>query len=186
MTVAALLDEMVAALTAAGIPCMLTGSFAAAVHGVGRATMDIDLVIEPDAAGVARFVSHMIDSGRYVSPEAAQEAVTLRSLFNVVDVETGWKIDLIVRKDRAFSRSEFNRRREMTLGGVRVPVTSIEDLVLAKLEWARQGGSARQLEDVRALLRLAGPAFDWEYARQWIAVLGVESEWRLAGLGDEA
>ena len=57
MTVLSLLDDMVVALTTAGIPFMLTGSFAAAVHGAGRATMDIDLVIDPTAASLAQFVS---------------------------------------------------------------------------------------------------------------------------------
>ena len=38
---------MAAALEAAGVPFMLTGSMASAYHGAGRATMDIDLVIDP-------------------------------------------------------------------------------------------------------------------------------------------
>ena len=37
------------ALEAAGIPYMVTGSFVSAVHGIPRATHDIDVVIAPTA-----------------------------------------------------------------------------------------------------------------------------------------
>lgn len=181
MTVGALLDEIVASLSAAGIPCMLTGSFASAVYGAGRATMDIDLVIDPSRDALRRFVAEMESAGRYVSLEAALDALDTRGLFNVVDVESGWKIDLVIRKDRAFSREEFARRIELTLAGVRLPVVTIEDLILAKLEWARLGGSARQLEDVRALIAIAGTHFDRAYVERWVEALGVERQWQDVG-----
>ena len=123
-------------------------------------------------------------AGRYVSPEAAREALAIRTMFNVIDVESGWKVDLIVRKDRAFSRSEFERRIPLAFGPITLPVATVEDLVLAKLEWARLGGSARQLEDVRALVRIAGEAFDRRYAAQWVDSLGVAEQWHAAGLDD--
>lgn len=184
MSVAALLDDVVDALTSAGIPFMLTGSFAAAIHGAARATMDIDLVIDPDPRALEVFVTRMLHAGRYASPEAAREALDARTMFNVVDPESGWKIDLIVRKERPFSRSEFGRRTELMLGSVRLPVATVEDLVLAKLEWARMGGSTRQIEDVRALVHLAGAEFDLDYVRQWMEALGVGAQWRAAGFAD--
>lgn len=177
MSLATLLDEMVAVLRSSDIPYMLTGSIAAAVHGAGRATMDIDLVIDPTPAALSVFVQHMLDAGRYISPEAAAEALATRTMFNVVDLESGWKVDLIIRKDRPFSVAEFSRRTELILSGLRIPVATVEDLVLAKLEWAQLGGSARQLDDVRALIEIAGPSFDSRYVQEWIAALGLEPTW---------
>jgi len=75
MTVTALLDEILSALNAADIPCMLTGSFASAVHGAGRATMDIDLVIDPTPEALQWFVGQMAAAGRYVSDEAQWQSV---------------------------------------------------------------------------------------------------------------
>ena len=46
MSAESLLRVVAARLEAAGIPFMLTGSVAAAFHGAGRATMDIDVVID--------------------------------------------------------------------------------------------------------------------------------------------
>ncbi len=94
-------------------------------------------------------------TGRCLSIQAVREALASRSMFSVVDVETGWKVDLIIRKDRPFSVVEFARRAPVVFCGVTVPVTSVEDLVLAKLEWARLGASARQLDDVRPWVRVA-------------------------------
>ena len=47
MTAPDVFRRVVRTLEAAGIPYMLTGSFASAYHGVPRATQDIDLVIAP-------------------------------------------------------------------------------------------------------------------------------------------
>lgn len=157
---------------------MLTGSFAAAVHGAGRATMDIDFVIDPDGNSLDAFAARMLASGRYVSLEAAREALATRTMFNVVDVETGWKVDLIIRKNRAFSVAEFSRRSELALGSILLPVASVEDLILAKLEWAKLGGSRRQLDDVRELLLVSGRQLDLAYVESWLDPLGISSLWR--------
>ena len=39
-------------------------------------------------------------------------------------------------------------------------VVTAEDLLLAKLEWARDGGSPRQLEDAAAILRVRREELD--------------------------
>jgi hypothetical protein len=98
-------------------------------------------------------------------------------MFNVVDPDSGWKADLIIRKNRTFSKTEFERRELSELFGVPVHVATLEDLVLSKLEWAKIGNSARQLDDVRALLRIQGGRIDAAYLARWIDVLGVRAEW---------
>ena len=82
--------------------------------------------------------------------EAAEEALRVQGQFNVIDPESGWKADLIVRKAREFSLSEFNRRRSARILGIEVALTSVEDLIIAKLEWSQPGDSDLQREDVQA------------------------------------
>lgn len=160
-----------------GIPSMLTGSVAAAYRGATRATMDIDLVIDPDPHALERFVTRMAAAGYYASPDAAREALATRAMFNVIDPESGWKADLIVRKARPFSEAEFARRETAELLGVPIAIASTEDLILAKLEWASLGGSARQLEDVRLLLRVGGDAVDRVYITHWAGALNLTHMW---------
>jgi hypothetical protein len=171
---------VVTALDATGVPFMLTGSLAAAYHGAGRATMDIDVVIDPTAPQLRSLVQALAAPGLYVSEDAAEEALAHRTMFNVVDTASGWKADLIVRKRRPFSETEFARRQPAEYEGCPLWVTSVEDVVLAKLEWAKLGGSARQLEDVAALLRIHGNRLEKEYLERWIAELDLSKEWTLA------
>ena len=79
---------------------------------------------------------------------------------------------------RLFSVSAMERRRRMdhpSFGALWV--SSLEDLILAKLEWAKLGASARQLEDVRTLLRLRGEDVDTAYIERWLDALGIRSLW---------
>lgn len=94
MTAEFLLRTVAAALDAAGIPFMLTGSVASGYHGAGRATMDIDLVIDPLPDHLDAFVHAMQASGMYASDVAARGALADQSMFNVIDPESGWKVDL--------------------------------------------------------------------------------------------
>jgi hypothetical protein len=63
-------------------------------------------------------------------------------------------VDIIIRKDRAFSREEFSRRRPVDPPfAERVSIVSPEDAILSKLEWAKQSGSSeRQLADVAGIV----------------------------------
>jgi hypothetical protein len=175
-----LFGRMIARLESAGIPYMLTGSFASAYHGRPRATQDIDLVIAPTAEQL-RTLLRGLPPGEYYSDEAAAlEALRAESLFNVIDLDTGWKIDFICRKSRPFSRTEFERRTRVTVDGLSLYIATPEDVILAKLEWAKLGGSARQLEDVAGLLEVRGPDLDLPYLRHWVAVLDLSPQWTAA------
>jgi len=180
MSLASFMTPVMAALTAEHIPAMLTGSLAAAVRGATRATLDVDLVIDPTPEALDRFVERMEGAGYYVSRNAAREALALRSMFNVIDSISGWKADLIIRKDRPFSDSEFSRREASELLGIQLSVATVEDLVLAKLEWATLGGSERQIEDVATLVRFAGASLDQTYIAHWVIMLGVQDAWARA------
>jgi hypothetical protein len=89
MTVDSLLHTLVAALHDAGIPFMLTGSVASAYHGAGRATMGVDLVIDPQPSQLTAFLTRIEASGVYVSADAAREALAQRTMFNVMDPGSG-------------------------------------------------------------------------------------------------
>ena len=174
------LARIVASLDAAGIPHMVAGSFASTFHGEPRTTHDVDVVIDPSRDALDRFVRSLDRGAFYVSAEAVAEAWRRRGLFNVIDLASGWKIDLILRKDRPFSRSEFARRAPARILDVDVFVATAEDTVLAKLEWARLGESERQIRDVIGVIELCGEHLDRRYVERWARELGVEELWERA------
>lgn len=174
------LRRVVEKLAVAEVPYMLTGSFASAAYGTPRATQDIDLVIAPKAGTLMRLLTQFPENEYYVSREAALDAYARESLFNVVDFETGWKVDFVICKAREFSQTEFSRRRKVTLFEQELYAASPEDVVLAKLEWAKLAGSTRQIEDVIGILRVASETLDISYIESWVPRLEVEEQWAAA------
>jgi hypothetical protein len=163
------LRAIVAFLDDAEIPHMLAGSMASTFHGEPRMTRDVDMVIDPTIESMGRFVA-ALDRSRYYVDDAVG-AVRRRDICNVIDIETGWKVDLIVRKDRPFSREEFGRRQPAVVGEVELFIATAEDTVLAKLEWRARSDSERQFRDVVAVL--SAQNLDWGYLHHWAAELGV-------------
>lgn len=178
MSAAAFLRRLVEVLDTARIPYMVAGSFASTFHGTVRATQDVDVVVVLDRPGIRRLLAELPDDRWYASEEAALDAVQRGSQFNVLDMETGWKADLIVRKARPFSRAEFERRVRTELLGVTTWVATAEDTIVAKLEWrVKGGGSDRQLADVVGILRAVGERLDRPYIDRWAAELGLTDGW---------
>lgn len=171
---------MIEALDSAGIPYMATGSFASSHHGRPRATQDLDIVIAPSAEQLRQLVSRLPRSQYYVSEETALNALKNEDQFNVIDSVSGWKVDFIIRKSRPFSESEFERRSAAMIHGGRVFIASAEDVLLAKLEWAKRGGSQRQIEDAAGILQVRGNDLDQRYVARWVAELGLEVQWAAA------
>jgi hypothetical protein len=103
-----------------------------------------------------------------------------RRQFNLIDPASGFKIDLIVLKDRPFSREEFGRRRVAALTAtLAAAVASPEDSILSKLEWARKAGeSGVQLADAAGVARVAGAALDVAYIERWAEEPGVLDLWK--------
>ena len=180
MNDADVLATVLATLNAARIPAMLTGSFAAAIYGRVRATRDIDFVIDADEQQARALVAALVARGYYADEDAAIDAVRTHTPFNAIDPESGWKIDFIPRKPRAFSREEFERRKSIDLNGQRIDVASAEDTVIAKLEWAKLGESERQIEDVIGILRVQRDAIDRAYIERWVQSLGLQAQWARA------
>ncbi len=159
---------------------MLTGSFASSYHGVARATQDIDIVISPTADQIRAFIELLPQAEYYADENTALDAQRLQRQFNVIDRKTGWKIDLIVRKSRPFSLQEFDRRETVDFHGVRLAIATAEDVLLAKLEWAKRGQSQRQIEDAAAILKIRPNGLDLQYVREWVKELQISAQWQEA------
>ena len=172
-----LLQRLAACFEATGIPYMLVGSFASTLHGIPRTTHDIDIVVDLSQTSLAALLQSFLEGAYYVSEEAALDALKRRTQFNVIDLETGWKIDLIVLKRRAFSVEELQRRIPVRILDAHVFVASAEDTILTKLEWSAKSGSERQLRDAANILAVRGLELDIAYIERWADELGVEHLW---------
>lgn len=175
------LDIVARRLENAGIPYMVTGSFAANYYAVPRMTRDIDLVVELAAGEVDRFCA-LFEGDFYLDRHAVRSAVAERSVFNLIHQAYVIKVDCIVRKDSEYRRTEFARQRRVSIEGHGVAIVAPEDLIVSKLDWMRETRSAVQLSDVRNLLESV-PDLDRQYLAYWTERLGLGTLYREA-LGD--
>jgi hypothetical protein len=176
----AALTPVVEVLDELGVRHFVGGSVASSAHGAPRASVDVDVVADLRPEHVRPFVDRLQD-GYYVDEGRARSAVESRRSFNLVHLATMLKVDIFVSKGRPFDREALGRAQQELLDEApaarRFAVASLEDTVLAKLEWFRMGGevSERQWSDVVGVLRTAGPTADQAYLRQWAATLGVST-----------
>jgi hypothetical protein len=171
-----ILKLVVARLAAAGIPYMVTWSMAANFYTTPRMTREIDLVVELRDGDVGRVVALFQDE-YYIDRDMVEQAVRTQSMFNMIHNALVVKIDCVVRKDSEYRREEFSRRRTVIVDGQPVTIVAPEDLIVSKLEWAKESRSQLQLDDVRNLLRSV-QNLDQAYLTQWVERLGLSALYR--------
>ena len=168
-----MLRDFVERVNALQIEYMVTGSFAMSAYGEIRTTRDIDIVVQIDERNVQP-LTEAFGENYYLSDISIRRAIARRSMFNIVDNEHGAKIDCIVQKDNDFARESFGRRRMAKVSGVEFWTTTKEDLIVAKLNWARDSHSEMQIRDIA---NLTATEYDSEYVETWITSLGLKAIW---------
>ena len=160
--------EVLDVLDDLGIDWFVTGSEAAACYGVLRQTFDTDVVIDLRPTAFDRVASSL--HGYAIASPIEFEDFAMAS---VISTQTAAKVDLIMRRPSPFATRSMARRRQCEhreLGSIWV--ASLEDLVVAKLEWS-EGVSELQARDCAQLLRLNASAIEWPYLEQSAAERGV-------------
>ncbi|MGA1043982.1 MAG: hypothetical protein ACO3ZY_02065 [Phycisphaerales bacterium] len=158
-------------LSVMGVPHYIGGSIASSIHGVVRATADIDFVafLSP---GQGRSIADAVAGDFYASADAAEEAIRRGASFNLIHLATSLKVDLFVPADDLLADSAVARAEQADRG---LRVASAEDTLLAKLRWYRQTGetSDRQWNDVLGILRVARHTLSTDYCDRMAAAIGV-------------
>ena len=153
-------------LDALGVEWAVGGSLASATYGEPRATNDVDVaaILSP---GNARRFARRLGKAFYADEEAAFDAASRYTSFNVLDRRTLVKVDVFILPPGPLGEGQLARRRRLTLfpDARSVPVLAPEDVVLQKLRWYASGGqvSDTQWRDILSVLRLAEEPLDDAY-----------------------
>ena len=180
MSVAAVFAKLRTALESAAIPYFVSGSFASSAHGVPRSTNDIDIVIAPSRSQLEELLTQFPASEFAADREDALDALARKSLFNIVDYASMWKVDFIIGQPTPFDASRFARRAIVEIAGVRLYAASPEDILLTKLWWAKLAESERQVNDAAGIIQVQGEKLDVEYVERWVAALELDAQWAAA------
>ncbi len=174
-----LLKTVIQILDQAGIQYMLTGSVASSLQGQPRATHDIDMVIAIEKSKAHELVEAFPSPDFYLDEHSILEAVNSQSMFNLIDLKSGDKVDFWILSNEAFDRSRFSRRYSEKFMGIEMQVSSPEDTILAKLRWAKLcGGSEKQFTDALRVYEVQYGKLDLDYIEHWAEELDIKSLWK--------
>ena len=159
------------------IPYFVGGSLASSLHGIPRATQDVDMVAGLKSQHVMPLVK-ALEAAFYIDADMIQEAIQHGSSFNVIHLDTMFKIDIFVLQDDPASREEMARRElyeisEESKEGLFL--ATAEDIILHKLYWFQLGGgsSERQWNDVLGVLQVQKEKLDYSYLQRSAHHMGV-------------
>jgi hypothetical protein len=160
-----------------GIAYLVGGSLASSLHGIPRATQDVDVVAAIQPGDVRGLVAALQETF-YLDEDTIRQAVRERSSFNIVHLETLLKVDVFVARQDNVSEQQMQRRQTFTIDPEarrELVVASPEDVVAQKLYWYRLGDevSERQWSDAVGVLKVRSGRLDMDYLRRTARLLGV-------------
>jgi hypothetical protein len=166
-------------LAEAGIDYMITGSVASSMQGEPRSTHDIDVVVALTESAATRVLQAFPPPAFYLAEEAVRDAIRRRSMFNLLSLDEGEKVDFWLLTEQPFDQSRFARKRVANVLGMQLNVSAPEDTILAKLHWAKlSGGSEKQFTDALRVYEVQQRTLDMDYLDRWAVELGVEELWQ--------
>lgn len=165
------------------IPYLVGGSVASGIWGEIRYTQDIDLVVDLQCVHIELLVN-ACSPRFYLSEVAIREAIARGNSFNLIDNDTGWKINLFILTTDPFQQNRFQRKKAIAFDetGKIFNISSPEDTILQKLIWYNlsQKRSSKQWRDILGIIKLQQSSLDWAYLHRWAETLDLARDLELA------
>ena len=157
---------------------MISGSIASSIQGEPRTTHDVDIVIDLHKGEISELLKAFPLPNYYLDENAIHDAINTHGMFNLLDVQSGDKVDFWILTNEPFDRSRFSRRMIEEFMGIEMKISSPEDTILVKLKWVKQsGGSEKHFIDALRVYEVQYGQLDIAYIDLWVKKLRVESLW---------
>jgi hypothetical protein len=161
-----------------GIQYFIGGSIASSMLGLSRTTMDVDIISTVTSNKVDELYTELKDK-YYIDKEMIYDAIKNHSSFNIIHIESMFKIDVFILKERDYDKQSFLRKKIDSIKEgekyLNIYISSPEDIILNKLEWFRTGGeiSERQWNDIKGVIKVQDKNLDLNYLEKWSKELKV-------------
>ncbi|MBN2341078.1 MAG: hypothetical protein JXX29_04205 [Deltaproteobacteria bacterium] len=154
-----------------GARYVVGGSVASSMHGIPRATQDVDMVVQLFSTQVPKLLE-LFSSDFYIDETAVIEAINRSASFNIIHLETMYKIDVFVCGDDELKHQEFERAIPVTIDEETQDtlfIADATDIIIQKLLWYELGNriSQRQWNDVIGVLKVSRQSLDMSYLQKW-------------------
>ena len=166
---------VIRAIEAHDIPYMVVGSFAVNFWGEPRTTHDADVVAAMPVEAASGFAA-ALRGEFYADDEFMRQSIYRQSMFNVIHLNTGFKVDVWLLSDDAYRQTAFQRRQRVQLfegSDAEVFIASAEDTILSKLLWYRESESKRDFNDVVGVYLTQLPTLDHDFLDAWAERLDI-------------
>lgn len=167
------LKPVIELLNTLKIPYMLVGAIAVNYYSVPRFTHDADLVVQMQAHYIQSLCRSLEDK-YYIDSGMIKEAIASSGQFNLIHLDTGFKIDFWVLKNDEFSQSQFSRRIPAEIFTQKVFIISPEDLILTKLSWFKESDIQKHFFDAVGIYRLQKDILDTDYLYKYAKELQLD------------
>ena len=138
------LQGVFSSLSSHDVRYVVIGGIAAVLHGVPRATFDLDILIDATPENANRLLAALRDAG-FGTADLVDAETLLANEITVFSDRV--RIDVQTSTPGLMFKDAWKNRETMSFGGQSFFVVSRNDLIAAK----RASGRPRDLEDVRAL-----------------------------------
>lgn len=160
---------------------MIVGSFASSFYGEPRTTIDVDIVVDIPYGSVTSFCESFPSPEFYIEPDTVRQAIRTGGQFNLIQTTTADKIDFMSLQYGTHREGQLDRRQlRPLLDGCDAYVAHPEDVILAKMEYYKEGGSEKHLRDIAGIMRISSGEVDRDYIVQWAEKLGLMEVWTAA------
>jgi hypothetical protein len=177
-----LLTAFIAPLEKSKIPYFITGSIASIFYGEPRLTHDIDVVVHLSPKDVLRFSTLFPLEQYYCPPEDILQIEIRRrpfGHFNLIHHASGLKADIYPDAEDKLHQWAFQNRRNVDLGGnFTLWLAPPEYVIIRKLEYFRDGGSQKHLEDIKKMLPQIQPNLKMDFLEEQLKNRGLSNFWQ--------
>lgn len=157
------------------------GAFASIAYGVARTTADIDISLLLPQPVTQRFVDAIQELDLFLTVEDVIDAQIQDLPFNIIDAESGYKVDVFLIGSTPLEVSVMRRRRRVIYdpsSNASAMLYAPEDVIIYKLKYYQMGKSQKHLRDIAAMLIVQGEILDYDYIAHWADDVGALDLWR--------
>ncbi len=173
---ALLMMDVAARLRSEGIPYVVIGAMAAAVHGSVRASLDADALVSVTIADAKSLQGWFSTEGLTTELRIGDADDPIPALLAISD-GFGNRVDLLIGL-RGLDPAAFSRARNVTFFGESLCVVGREDFIAMKIF----AGGPQDLADARQVMDIDRDALDLDLLQRLAARFGPETSSNLAKL----